>query len=433
MSIARKLLNNPDQYWIGLLGGSSAEYFRGVAVDSVGNIIAAGQTTSDGAGGGDAFIAKYNAAGELQWVFTLGGAGNDIFRAVTVDSADNIIAAGQTDSDGAGGVDGLIAKFNSSGSLLWDYTLGGTGADVFLGVAVDSVGTIIAVGQTTSDGAGGTDCLIAKYNSSGALQWDRTLGGTGTDAFNAVTVDSADNIIAVGYTTSDGAGFDDCLIAKYNSSGALQWDYTLGGTSSERFNGVAIDSAGNIVVAGYTSSGGFGSDDCLLAKYNPTGGLLWQYILGGGSLDGFTAVAVDSDDNIIAVGELISASLGANDGVVAKYDSNGALQWQRALGGTSSDVFKAVTVDPAGGIVVAGESASDGAGSNEAVVARLPANGAGTGIYGSLTYQQSSLNASGSSLSNVAAVLTNVVAVLTSAPAVLTYSVAVVTPEIFKI
>jgi len=218
--------------WIALLGGTGRDRGCAVAIDSANNIIVVGQTASDGAGGNDVLIAKYNSAGALQWDRTLGGTGSDVGYAVAIDSANNIIVVGQTTSDGAGSDDVLIAKYNSAGALQWDRTLGGTGSDFGYAVAIDSANNIIVVGYTTSDGAGNYDLLIAKYNSAGALQWDRTLGGTGSDWGYAVAIDSADNIIVVGYTTSDGAGSNDVLIAKYNSAGALQWDRTLGGTGS---------------------------------------------------------------------------------------------------------------------------------------------------------------------------------------------------------
>ncbi len=109
----------------------------------------------------------------------------------------------------------------------WIALLGGTESDLGHAVAIDSADNIIVTGQTASDGAGAADVLIAKYNSAGALQWDRTLGGTISDSGSAVAIDSADNIIVVGYTESDCAGGYDFLIAKYNSARALQWDRTL--------------------------------------------------------------------------------------------------------------------------------------------------------------------------------------------------------------
>jgi len=368
--------------WIALLGGTVTDIGTAVAIDSADNIIVTGRTNSDGAGGNDVLIAKYNSAGALQWDRTLGGTGTDAGNAVAIDSADNIIVVGYTNSDGAGDLDLLIAKYNSAGALQWDRTLGGTGGDIGYAVAIDSADNIIVVGYTASSGPlSGIDFLIAKYNSAGSLQWDRRLGGTGTDIGTAVAIDSDDNIIVVGYTNSDGAGGNDVLIAKYNSAGALQWDRTLGGTGTDRGYAVAIDSADNIIVTGQTNSDGAGGYDFLIAKYN----------------------------------------------------SAGSLQWDRTLGGTGTDAGTAVAIDSANNIIVTGRTTSDGAGVNDFLIAKLPPNGSRTGTYGSFTYEAAVLTDAPAVLTDALAVLTDAPAVLTDVVAVLTDAPAVLTEELIDI
>jgi uncharacterized delta-60 repeat protein len=420
-------------FWIALLGGTGTDYGNAVAIDSADNIIVAGFTTSDGAGSNDLLIAKYNSAGALQWDRTLGGTGNDYGNAVAIDSANNIIVTGFTTSDGAGSNDLLIAKYNSAGALQWDRTLGGTGNDVGMAVAIDSANNIIVTGHTTSDGAGGLDVLIAKYNSAGALQWVRTLGGTGTDYGRAVAIDSANNIIVTGVTTSDGAGSNDLLIAKYNSAGALQWDRTLGEWNIDVGNAVAIDSANNIIVTGYTASDGAGSNDFLIAKYNSAGALQWVRTLGGTGADVGMAVAIDSANNIIVTGHTASDGAGGADVLIAKYNSAGALQWVRTLGGTGTDYGNAVAIDSADNIIVAGYTASDGAGGADLLIAKLPPNGSGTGTYGSFTYEAAVLTDAPAVLTDALAVLTDAPAVLTDVVAVLTDAPAVLTEELIDI
>jgi len=419
--------------WIALLGGTGTDQGNAVAIDSANNIIVVGQTTSDGAGGTDVLIAKYDSAGALQWDRTLGGTGVDVGFGVAIDSADNIIVVGQTNSDGAGNEDVLIAKYNSAGALQWGQTLGGTKTDIGSAVAIDSADNIIVMGQTASDGAGRLDLLIAKYNSAGALQWGRTLGGTGVDVGFGVAIDSANNIIVVGYTGSDGAGGTDVLIAKYNSAGALQWDRTLGGTGSDSVFAVAIDSADNIIVVGYTNSDGAGGEDVLIAKYDSAGVLQWGRTLGGTGTDQGFGVAIDSADNIIVVGYTGSDGAGGNDVLIAKYNSAGALQWDRTLGGTGDDRGRAVAIDSADNIIVVGYTYSDGAGGTDVLIAKLPPNGSRTGTYGSFTYEAAVLTDAPAVLTDALAVLSAVPAVLTAAVAVLTDAPAVLTEELIDI
>jgi uncharacterized delta-60 repeat protein len=418
-----------EAYWIALLGGTGFDLVSAVAVDSSDNIIVAGQTNSDGAGNQDVLIAKYNSSGTLQWDRTLGGTEYDRGLGVAVDGSDNIIVAGQrrvSNND-----DGLIAKYNSSGTLQWHRTLGGSGGDYFNGVAVDSADNIICAGYTNSDGAGNYDGLIAKYNSSGTLQWDRTLGGSTADRFWNIAVDSADNYICVGETASDGAGGSDGIIAKYNSSGTLQWDRTLGDTSSDQFWGIAVDSSDNYICAGYgyltTSWKG------IIAKYNSSGTLQWDRTLSGSGTDRFYGVAVDSADNYICVGQTNSDGAGNYDGIIAKYNSSGTLQWDRTLGGTGADYFYGVAVDSSDNYICVGQTGSDGAGGSDLMTFRIISDGTLTGTYGAFVYEDAVLTDAAAGLTDAAAVLTDAAAVLTDAAAGLTDAEAVLTAELIEV
>ena len=138
--------------------------------------------------------------------------------------------------------DGTVSAVEQIGSA-WIAALGGTFNDFGNGIAVDSSGNVYVTGKTESAGAGNTDLFIAKYDSSGTIQWQRTLGGTNGDEGYGVTVDSSGNVYVVGFTFSAGSGLQDWLIAKYNASGTIQWQRTLGGTSDEFGRAIAVDSS----------------------------------------------------------------------------------------------------------------------------------------------------------------------------------------------
>jgi len=315
----------------------------------------------------------------------------------------------------------------------WIALLGGTGSDVGYSVTVDSAGNVIVTGHTASAGAGSFDFLIAKYSSTGTLQWQRTLGGTGSDFSYSVATDSADDIIVTGQTASAGAGSNDFLIAKYNSAGTLQWQRTLGGTGSDAGQSVTVDSAGNVIVTGHTASAGAGSSDFLIAKYSSTGTLQWQRTLGGTGGDVGYSVTTDSADNIIVTGYTGSAGVGSSDSLIAKYSSAGALQWQRTLGGTGGDAGQSVTVDSAGNVIVTGQTDSAGAGGNDFLIAKLPPDGSLTGTYGPLTYQASSLTDAASSLTDAASALSDASSGLTDAASSLTDQAAALTETFYEV
>ena len=216
------------------------------------------------------------------WLATLGGADREEGFSITTDSLGNSYELGITNSTGAGGYDFLLAKYDQDGIVQWQRVIGGAGGENGYGVAVDSSDNVYAAGYTTSAGAGGADFLIAKYNSSGTIQWQRVLGGAGNDSGQSVAIDSADNVYVLGFTLSAGAGSLDFLLAKYNSSGTIQWQRVLGTAGSyENGRSVAVDLLDNVYVFGVTGGIGEGGDEYLQAKLPNDGSLTGTYALDG--------------------------------------------------------------------------------------------------------------------------------------------------------
>ena len=107
----------------------------------------------------------------------------------------------------------------------WMSTFAGSGTytDYGYGIAADSAGNVYIVGTSLNL------AVVAKYNSSGVVQWQRSLGSTGTNAGYGIALDSSGNVFVVGHTDAQGAGLIDLILAKYNNSGVIQWQRRLGG------------------------------------------------------------------------------------------------------------------------------------------------------------------------------------------------------------
>lgn len=386
--------------WIATLGGGGSEFGNSIAIGSDGSIYVSGHTASAGAGSNDVFLAKYSASGALQWQRTLGGSGNDISNSLAVGTDGSIYLGGYTNSAGAGSSDAFLAGFSASGTLLWQRTLGGISGDTGQSIAIGSDGAIYVGGYAAV--AGGSDALLAKFSASGTLLWQRTLGGSTGESAQSIAVGSDGSVYVGGYTSSAGAGGTDTLLAKFNASGTLLWQRTLGGSSSEYGYSVALGSDNSVYIASRSASAGAGGTDALLAKFNASGALLWQRTLGGSGSDQGNSVVVDSGGSVYLGGYTSNAGAGGNDALLAKYDASGALLWQRTLGGTGSEQFSSVAVGAEGSIYVGGYTASSGAGGNDVFVARLPTDGGDEKVSGSFTYQSSNLTSQTSTLAGEA-------------------------------
>ena len=141
----------------------------------------------------------------LTWNTFLGvPATDDQANAIAVDSSGNVYVAGTSNASWgspilafSGGTDAFVAKINSSGNLVWNTFLGGTGNTVGNGIALDSSANVYVAGTSSATWgspvqsfSGGTDAFAAKLSSGGSLTWSTFVGGAGTDQGNAIAVNS---------------------------------------------------------------------------------------------------------------------------------------------------------------------------------------------------------------------------------------------------
>jgi hypothetical protein len=211
-----------------------------------------------------------------------------------------------------------VIKYNSSGTKQWTEQNGTDMWDEARGVTTDSSGNVYVVGGTKGaklngvKKAGMTEAFVIKYNSSGTRQWTKLLGTWRKDFANAVAIDSSGNIYVAGVTERhlDGntsAGNDDLFVVKYDSKGKKQWTKQLGTKRNDRARGVATDSSGNVYVTGDTYGGldgntNAGYNDLFVVKYLDNGTKLWTKQLGTSSTDLANGVATDSSGNVYVTG-----------------------------------------------------------------------------------------------------------------------------------
>ena len=364
--------------WSRQLGTTDWDSSYSVAVDGTGNVLISGSTEGslDGANAGesDAFLAKYDSAGNWQWSRQLGTSSPDASWSVAVDGSGNAFISGWTDGslDGAsaGGRDAFLSKYDSGGNLEWTQQLGTSSDEESWSVAVDGSGNAFISGWTYGvlggASAGDRDAFLSKYDSGGNWQWSRQLGTSSWNYSRSVAVDGAGNAFISGRTFGSlggpSEGLDDAFLAKYDSSGSLQWTRQLGTSMFDDSYSVIVDDAGNAFISGYTygSLGGprAGSWDAFLAKYDTAGNLQWTQQLGTSSSDSSYSVAVDGAGNAFICGRTRGSLGGENagdwDAFLAKYDSAGNLLWTQQLGTLSEDVGFSVAIDSAGNAFISG-------------------------------------------------------------------------------
>ena len=417
-------------------GGSGGELFYGVIVDSSDNVICVGYTNSEGSGSNDALIVKFDSSLDISARKVYGGSGADEFRSVAVDGSDNIICVGSTASEGIGSGDALVVKFDNNLNILTRKVYGRSGADEFRSVAVDSSDNIICVGATTSEGSGSYDALIIKFDSNLTISSSKVYGGSSADEFRSVAVDSSDNIICVGSTASEGTGGGSALITKFDNNLNILTRKVYGGSGADEFWSVAVDGSNNIICVGATTSEGSGSYDALIIKFDSSLNILNRKIYGGASDDYFLNIIIDSNDNIICVGYTKSEGTGStsySNTLVVKFDNSLSIMNRKVYGGTSDDSSYDVDVDSLGNIICVGETRSEGVSGASTFLLKLPSSipsGTHTGtILTNLTLADSTLTLANSNLTLANSTLTLANSTLTLANSTLTLANSTLTLE----
>jgi hypothetical protein len=354
-------------------GGTYDDRAFSVQQTSDGGYIVAGRTYSFGAGNGDAFLLKTDANGNIIWAKTYGGAYDDYALSVQQTSDGGYIVACYTASFGVGG-DVLLIKTDAFGNLQWAKTYGGTGQDGARFVQQTSDGGYIVAGWTGSFGAGG-DIFLIKTDTSGNIQWSKTYGGTNGDEAYSVQQTSDGGYIVAGYTDSFGAGSLDIFLIKTDANGDTIWAKTYGGTNYDDAFSVQQTSDGGYIVAGRTWSFGAGSLDIFLIKTDANGDTIWAKTYGGTGQDGALSVQQTSDGGYIVAGYTASFGAGSFDVFLIKTDANGDTIWDKTYGGTNSDNALHVQRTSDGGYIVAGFTYSFGAGSADIFLIKTDANG----------------------------------------------------------
>lgn len=417
----------PVRQWATYFGGEKDEtqYNGDIETDSNGNIFLSGYTRSYNniATSGSfqnsytsvfnswvGYLAKFSSNGSLLWSTYYGNSGAS-FRGIAIDSQDNIIAVGDTSEkvniatvgahqttlydDPNNYTDGFFVKFNTNGVRLWGTYYGGESIDGLLGVTTDKNLNIYAVGSTSSNknisspGSfrevvnlnvhGNWDSFVVKLNKDGQRQWATYYGGSygvaiDVDSYGNVYMlgiaqkpEESENISTVGayqegYSDEGSMSWTDSFLVKFNSYGERKWGTFFGGDSYDEATGLVVDHSDNIIICGRTRSnvfkttaafqpakgGAYYDWDAYLAKFNSNGQVQWNTFYGGLEQDSGLNVDIDNENNIFLVGETSSSNNIAtpdsyqennigNDAYVTKFGPSGDRLWGTYYGGESWD------------------------------------------------------------------------------------------------
>jgi len=333
---------------------SSNDEAYAVAIQSDGKIVVGG--TTDNGGNNDFAVVRYNTNGSLDTDFdtdgivtTPVGTGYDWLGDIAIQSDGNIVAAGSATS--SGNMDIAVVRYNTDGSLDTTFsgdgkvtTAIGSGLDGGESVAIQSDGKIVVAGEASMP-VSGDDFAVVRYNTDGSLDTSfdsdgkvTTTIGVSSDQGKDVAIQSDGKIVVAGWYYSGPTNYGDTAVVRYNTNGSLDTSFDGDGKATTTiFSGkddfgysVVIQSDGKIVVAGETDRISGSGRDFSLVRFTSAGALDTTFDSDGkvttsvgSGLDQCRSIAVQSDGRIVAIGR---TNNGSNyDLAVVRYNTNGSV------------------------------------------------------------------------------------------------------------
>lgn len=398
---------NPAIEWQNTIGGTLTDDITALQPTSDGGYIIfgysdsniSGDKTENSNGGVDLWVVKVGSAGAIQWQNTIGGSTTD-FGLWIEQTPDNgyIIGAGSDSNisgdkteDSRGGNDYWIIKLDEGGNIEWQKTYGGAQPEFETRVLPTADGGYIVGGYSdsgisgdkTEPSKGQRDFWVLKLNSVGDIVWQKSIGGTTVDRMQEILIANDGNYILAGYSNSGisgdkteaNRGMYDYWVLKINTTGAILWQKTIGGSGNDILRDIIQTSDGGYLVGGYSDSNisgdktenSHGGMDYWLVKLNATGNMEWQKTIGSNGIDylrsivelndGTYMVSGYSDGNIS--GDKTVVSNGGYDFWPVKISNTGTILGQASIGGSldESSGFSIPTAD--GGFVIGLTSGSN--------------------------------------------------------------------------
>ena len=423
LSVLFLSLNNSGQTaqinWDKTIGGTNIDRMSSVFATSDGGYVLAGDSksnisgdkTENSKGERDYWVVKLRADRTIEWEKTIGGAGIDICTSVIQTTNGGYFVGGYSISNASGdktednigandSFDYWVVKLNATGTIEWEKTLGGDLVEELHSIAQTSDGGYILGGHSssnisgnkTANSKGGSDYWIVKLASNGAIEWQKTIGGSQGDRFVNKIFQTQDGGYVLGgqsYSGSSASGPDgdktepnqgngDYWILKLSTIGNIEWQKTLGGTRSETFNDIIQSNTGGFLVIGSSDSGATGDktepdrgdfsvSDVWIVKLDNGGDISWDKTIGGQRYDYGLSVTQDASNNYIlgmysnsnTSGEKTEDSKGFYDYWVMSISESKVINWDKTIGGGDDDKMSKIIKDANNNYVLAGTSISN--------------------------------------------------------------------------
>jgi len=315
----------PDEEWNRTYGGSGIERVEHFRQTSDGGYIIAGTTRLCEDCSSDIWLVRTDPNGNEQWNKTIGAPHISSFDFIQQTQDGGYILAGRTVSSGMNRRDIWLAKTDTNGNEQWNKTFNLDGYEGTSHIWQTSDGGYVLAGHIH---IGDSDALLIKTDKDGNPEWNKTYGGNNREWVNSVQQTFDGCFIILGGTESYGSGQSDIWLVRTDHEGEEQWNRTYGGNSRDWPNSVRQTFDGGFIIAGNTDSYGAGHTDLFLVKTDLNGNEQWNRRFGGWNHEFHSHLEQTTDGGFILGGWTLTFD---GDYWLIKTDADGNMQWDRTF------------------------------------------------------------------------------------------------------
>lgn len=348
------------QTWGAAVSSGAEDTVTGVAADGSGGTFESGRSSGDlggpQLGQGDAFMTRRDAGGNVLWTRKIATVNADEARGVASDGAGGVFLAGNLDGEANSQTvkdyEAFVARYDGAGNQVWQRAVGVAQWEQLTSCAPDGSGGVFVGGQSFVDETAATyndgDIWLSRFDADGNQLWIRRFGGSETDVCARVENDGSDGALLCGWTFGSLGGpiqgLSDAWFARYDGAGTQQWVRQLGSTSSlyptitippNTFAfGMAPDGAGGSYVTGSTNAelvqGASIRQQTYVLRLDAQGNTLWLNQFGDTGAESAVDLVPDGQGGAFLAGvtyaDYVVTSAGLNDGWIRRMDASGTFQ-----------------------------------------------------------------------------------------------------------
>lgn len=370
----RRRFTDPTPYFLRTIDLS--EYDEGYDIRELrdGGFIVVGRTWMQHTVSKDVLLVRADAEGRTLWIKTFGGVYTDEGYAVKQTADGGFIVTGSTESYTNGNSDVWLIRTDSSGTMQWSKSFGGTGIDCGLDVIECVSGGYLVTGYGQQSFAGRLSAMLIRTDELGNEIWTRNYGSSERDLATSVLETEDGGFVVTGSTETGGNSSTLLWVFKVSASGDEEWAHLIDGAASKGAFRLARSGDGAFGIVGYAKTLQVEASDMLFVRTDASGDMLRQVVLHENAIG--TGIAHTSDGGFILCGYTEPLGFDASDIVFVKVDRDGNEEWKRIIGGSRMDRARSVTALSNGGYILTGSTQSYGSGNQDLLIIKTDASGA---------------------------------------------------------